>query len=81
MTMINYLKIKVCYIHMVLDEFDQETTTLNPDKLNMISPTELSQYFIKDWQLKYFKSGTFVKFQCKCNTTIRKRRLNGLDVR
>ena len=56
--MIDNLKIKVCYIHLVLDEFDQETTELNPDKLNMISPTELSQYYIKDWQLKYFNSGT-----------------------
>ena len=56
--MINDLKLKVCYIHLVLDEFDQETTELNPDKLNMISPTELSQYYIKDWQLKYFNSGT-----------------------
>ena len=56
--MVDNLKIKVCYIHLVLDKFDQETTILNPDKLNMISPTELSQYYIKDWQLKYFNSGT-----------------------
>ena len=54
------INIKVCYIHLVLDEFDQETTELIPDKLNMISPTELTQYYIKDVKLKHFHSGSLL---------------------
>lgn len=48
------LILQVCYIHMVLKQFDQKTIELNPDSLVMLSPVELSQYFMTDWQLKYF---------------------------
>ena len=42
---------------MVLEKFDQETTRLIPDKLDMISPIELTQYYIRDWKLKHFNPG------------------------
>ena len=48
---------QVCYIHMILKEFDAATTALTPDKLDMMSAIELTQYYITDWNLKYFNQG------------------------
>ena len=48
---------------MVLEKFDQETTRLIPDNLDIISPTELTQYYIKKWELKHFNPGS-------CNTPV-----------
>ena len=48
---------QVCYIHMILKEFDAATTALTPDKLVMMSAIELTQYYITDWNLKYFNQG------------------------
>ena len=42
---------------MVLKNFDKESTVLIPDVLEMLSPTELTQYYIKDWQLIPFDEG------------------------
>ena len=47
-----------CYVHMQLREFDQETTMLVPDTLEMLSDLELTQYYIKDWHLEYFNPGS-----------------------
>ena len=44
---------QVCYIHMVLPEFDLKTVVLVPDKIIMESGTELTQYFIQEWTLTY----------------------------
>ena len=49
---ISYL-IQVCSIHMVLEQFDQETVELVPDSIVMQSPKELTQYFIQSWSLTY----------------------------
>ena len=48
---------QVCYIHMILKEFDAATTALTPDNLVMMSAIELTQYYITDWELKYFDQG------------------------
>ena len=42
---------------MELREFDQETTLLVPDTLEMLSELELSRYYIKDWDLEYYNQG------------------------
>ena len=62
---------------MVLEKFDQETTRLIPDKLEMISPIELTQHYIRDWKLKHFNSGSVKQFQlmihiiyCKVKTRL-----------
>ena len=44
-------------MHMVLKNFDKESTVLIPDVLEMLAPTELTQYYIKDWQLIPFDEG------------------------
>ena len=47
---------------MVLKEFDQETTQLTPDEMIMNSKTELTQYYIKQWQLTYIDIGKMNHF-------------------
>ena len=47
---------------MILGEFDQDTTQLVPDEVNLMSPRELSQYYIEDFQLKYYHPGGKFKF-------------------
>ena len=42
---------------MVLGKFDQDTTKLVPDELKLLSPKELSQYYIEDYQLIYYQPG------------------------
>ena len=42
---------------MVLKNFDQETTQLVPNKMMMKSKTELTQYYINQWQLTYLDDG------------------------
>ena len=42
---------------MILREFDQETALIIPDMLDMKSPLELTQYYIRDWQLVNFVEG------------------------
>ena len=42
---------------MILREFDQETALIIPDILDMKSPLELTQYYIRDWQLVNFVEG------------------------
>ena len=53
---------QVCHVHMVLKEFDQETTQLTPDEMIMNSKTELTQYYIKQWQLTYIDIGKMNHF-------------------
>ena len=48
---------KVCFVHLVLKAFDQETVQLRPEEMIMNSKTELSQYFINQWQLSYLDEG------------------------
>ena len=53
---------------MVLKNFDQETTQLVPNKMMMKSKTELTQYYINQWQLTYLDDG---KTLSDWNTLIR----------
>ena len=48
---------------MVLKKFHQDTTKLVPGDLKLISPKELSQYYIEDTKLLYFSPGkTYLPF-------------------
>ena len=48
---------QVCYIHMILQEFDQDTARLNPNIIKMESELELSTYTISEWDLVHFEDG------------------------
>ena len=49
--------LQVCYVHMKLEKFYYDTTQLIPDVIDMETDTELPQYFIQSWQLKYMARG------------------------
>ena len=42
---------------MKLHSFDQETSILIPGSIKMMKETELTQYYIKEWQLTYYDKG------------------------
>ena len=44
---------------MVLTKFHQVTTKLVPQDIELLSPKELSQYYIEDYQLVYFDEGIY----------------------
>ena len=46
-------------MHMKLEKFYYDTTQLLPDVIDMETDTELPQYFIQSWQLKYMKMGGY----------------------
>ena len=52
-----FLLMEVCFVHLVLKDFDQETVQLRPEEMIMKSKTELSQYFINQWQLSFLDEG------------------------
>lgn len=39
--------VKVCYVDFQLKKFDQENVKLEPSAIEMLSPIELTQYYIK----------------------------------
>ena len=51
--------LQVCYVHMKLEKFYYATTQLLPDVIEMETDTELPQYFIQSWQLRYMKIGGY----------------------
>ena len=50
---------QVCFVHMILEEFDQATTELLPLMIAMESDTELTMYTIVNWQLIHVDQGEF----------------------
>ena len=46
--------IKICWIHMKLEEFDQRAAKLSPVGTEMESELELSMYRITEWELVYY---------------------------
>ena len=44
---------KVCRIDLQLEEFAQLNVELIPDKMDLLTDTELSQYFMESWSLIY----------------------------
>ena len=53
--------LQTCYMHILLDEFDQETAILFPNMNDskIESELELSLYTISGWKLVYFNDGNY----------------------
>merc|ERR1719186_2338443 len=68
---------QVCSIHMILEQFDQETVELVPDSIVMQSPKELTQYFIQSWSLTY-KDMTQIQSGLKMEIVFKRRLTNEL---
>ena len=45
---------------MALKLFHQDTTKLVPGELKLLTPKELTQYYIENYQLTYFNPGMFL---------------------
>ena len=49
-----------------MKEFDKRNVELLPDKMDLMTDTELSQYFMKSWTLDFKDPGTVSKIiTCK----------------
>ena len=46
---------------MILSKFDLNSVLLLPGTISLITETELTQYFIKDWQLTFWNNGKLIK--------------------
>ena len=56
-----FLHIKVCFIHVVLQEFDKESVKVLPKDIVLSTVKELTQYFIQDWSLDFWDKGNNFK--------------------
>ena len=50
--------IKVCRVDIQLQQFAQDNVKLVPDKMALLTNTELTQYFIQTWNLDYNQNGS-----------------------
>ena len=41
-----------------MDKFDKRNVELLPDEMEMMSATELTQYYIQSWSLEFHNNGT-----------------------
>ena len=41
-----------------MDKFDKRNVELLPDEMEMLSATELTQYYIQSWSLEFHVNGT-----------------------
>ena len=48
---------QVCQVDFQLEQFARDGVELEPDVIEMLSPTELTQYYIKTWSLDYNNPG------------------------
>ena len=48
---------QVCRVDLQLEQFDQDNVELVPDTMELLTDTELTQYYIKTWSLDYNDPG------------------------
>ena len=48
---------QVCVVDLQLQQFEQDNVELVPDKMVLLTDTELTQYFIQTWNLDYNDPG------------------------
>ena len=44
-------------MRLQVEEFDKRNVELSPDKMDMLTDTELTQYYIQSWSLDYNNPG------------------------
>ena len=49
--------IQVCRVDIQLQQFAKDNVKLVPDKMALLTNTELTQYFIQKWNLDYNQHG------------------------
>ena len=48
---------QICRVDLQLEKFSQRNVELLPDQMNLLTDTELTQYFIQTWSLDYNDRG------------------------
>ena len=44
---------QICKVDLQVEEFDKRNVELIPDNMDLLTDTELTQYYIKAWSLDY----------------------------
>ena len=47
----------MCFVDFQLELFAREVVELQPRSIQLLSPTELTQYYIQTWTLDYHDNG------------------------
>ena len=47
----------MCFVDFQLELFAREVVELQPRSIQLLSPTELTQYYIQTWTLDYHDQG------------------------
>ena len=48
---------QICRVDLQVEEFDKRSVELLPDKMDLLTDTELTQYFMKTWSLDFNDPG------------------------
>ena len=57
---------QVCRVDLQLEQFDQDNVELVPDTMELLTDTELTQYYIQTWSLDYNDPGERGGGQTQC---------------
>ena len=49
--------LQICHVNLQLEKFSQRNIELIPAGIELLTDTELTQYFIKTWSLNYNDQG------------------------
>ena len=49
--------LQICHVNLQLEKFSQRNLELIPAGIDLLTDTELTQYFIKTWSLNYNDQG------------------------
>ena len=60
---------QICKVDLQVEEFDKRNVELIPDNMDLLTDTELTQYYIKTWSLDYNDPSILYLF-CKKNLSI-----------
>ena len=50
---------QICRVDLQVEEFDKRSVELLPDKMDLMTDTELTQYFMKTWILDFNDPGEY----------------------
>ena len=51
---------QICRVDLQVEEFDKRSVELLPDKMDLMTDTELTQYFMKTWSLDFNDPGRLI---------------------
>ena len=51
---------QICRVDLQVEEFDKRSVELFPDKMDLMTDTELTQYFMKTWSLDFNDPGRLI---------------------